>query len=69
MASKLKDEVKEAIMNNPTLFGLVANSLKIRPISLPQMFKRDSTRLIEFDVLNTVSTYLQKEPSELLVEC
>ena len=68
MATRLKPEIVKQIESDPALFALVAKPLKIKPISLTQLFKRKSARVREYDVLKAISDFTGTPIENLLGE-
>jgi len=66
MASKLTDEAISTIESNIELFARVARELGVKPTSLPMILKRNSRRLLEFDVLILIAKAMNKKPAEII---
>jgi hypothetical protein len=66
MAKALSEKALAAIESDPILFGKIADALKIKPISLPQLVKRNSRRLQEYPILKLIASSLGKRPEDLL---
>jgi|GEM_PF-1296135 len=66
MASKLIDAAISAIESDTELFGRVAKELGVKPTSLPMILKRNSRRLLEFNVLNVIAKAMNKKPGEII---
>ncbi len=67
MASRLNISAIEAIKADPILFGLVAQTLRIKPTSLMGTLSRNTSRhLTKDDVLKVLSDYTGKEAVEFI---
>lgn len=66
MADVLTKEAKEQVQNDPILFGQVCAKLDIKPISLPRMLDRNSTRLTEHSVLLLIAKTMKKKPADII---
>jgi len=66
MASQLIDAAISAIESDVELFGKVAKELGIKPTSLPMVLKRNSRRLLEFDILIIIATAMNKKPKDII---
>ena len=67
MAKFNKQTILE-IGNDVNLFSLVAKTLNIKPISLPQTLKRNGRALNQITVILVVADYLKKDPKKLVEE-
>ena len=64
----LRSEVLEEIKSNPSIYGQVAEALKITPMSLPRLLYDNSPKLTQANVLKILRLELKKQDSELLEE-
>jgi len=64
--AKFKQEILDQINADSTLFGLVADALNIKPISLPKTLERNGAGLNQYSIVTLVATHLGKEPEDLL---
>lgn len=66
--AKFKQEILEQIKNEPTLFGLVAEALGVRPVSLIKAIERNGPSLNQYSIVTLVATHLGKEASKIVEE-
>jgi hypothetical protein len=66
MASKLTEAAISSIESDTELFGRVTKELGVKPTSLPMILKRNSRRLLEFNVLNVIAKAMNKKPGEII---
>ncbi len=66
MAGKLTDAAISTIESDIELFGKVARALEVKPTSLPMILKRNSRRLLEYEVLIIIAAAMNKEPAEII---
>ncbi len=66
MASQLIDAAISLIESDVELFGKVAKALGVKPTSLPMILKRNSRRLLEFEVLTIIATAMNKKPKDII---
>ena len=67
--SGLKEDIIETIKSDPILFGGVAKSLGITPMSLPRYLYSNDAKLTQADVLKTIREHMGAEQdSDLLTQ-
>jgi len=66
MAGKLTEAAISTIESNTELYGKVAQALEVKPTSLPIILKRNSRRLLEYDVLIIIAKTMNKKPAEII---
>lgn len=66
MPYQLKAEIIQSLKDDPILFGHVADSLSISPFTLPDVIRKNSSRLTEFGCLQTISSILHKKHIDLV---
>lgn len=54
----LKEEIMEKIKSDPTLYGKVAEAAGVSPFSLPGLIYKNSPKLTQAKVLNTIREHL-----------
>lgn len=63
----LKKDIVDQVKSDATLYGIVASKLGISPSSLPRLLYNNSAKLIQVDVLNSITAHLGlKDNTELL---
>jgi len=66
MASRLTSAAISAIETDTALFAKVAKAMGVKPTSLPMVLKRNSRRLLEFDILNIIAQAMNKKPKDIV---
>lgn len=64
----LKQKIVEKITSDGNLFGQVANSLGIAPVSLPRLLYKRDTKLTQASVLKIIRGHLGIEDDSELLE-
>lgn len=67
MAARLKEEYIKKIQADTKIFGLIADNLGVRPVSMPVVLNRNNA-LTEFSTLKIISEYFKVKPEELIEE-
>lgn len=64
--AKFKKEVLDKMRSDIGLFAAVAEAMKVKPTSLPEIIKRNGNNLNQFSIVSLVAKYLGRKPETLL---
>lgn len=68
MARQLNQQALNQVLNTPQLYIDICNSLEVKPVSLPKLIQRNSSRLNTHDIVVMIASSMGLEPDDILVE-
>ncbi len=66
--TQLKEEIVKRIKDEPILFGLVSDALKVKPSSMAYILNNRTNRLIEYPVIKVIIEFTGLEESQVIME-
>lgn len=68
MARQLNQQALDHILNDSKLYVDICNSLDVKPVSLPKLVQRNSSRLNTHDIVLMIASSLGVEADDILID-